>query len=73
MTLPPTTRNTRDNADVVTLPPAEGTALIFPAWLTHSVEQNMTDQDRVSIAYNFRLKIPRGTRIMGSPNLSVGR
>ena len=57
MTLPPTSRNTRDNADVVTLPPAEGKALIFPAWLTHSVEQNMTDQDRVSIAYNFRLKM----------------
>ena len=57
MALPPCSKKTRDNADVVTLPPHEGKALIFPAWLTHSVEQNMTDRDRVSIAYNFRLKI----------------
>ncbi len=58
MALPPCSKNTRDNADVVTLPPGEGKALIFPAWLTHSVEQNMTDRDRVSISYNFRLKMP---------------
>ena len=58
MTVPPCSEKTRDNSDEVTIPPVEGKALIFPAWMTHGVEQNLTERDRVSIAYNFKLKVP---------------
>lgn len=38
--------------------PIEGRALLFPAWLAHEVEPNLTDKegseaDRVSISFNF--------------------
>ena len=56
MVTPPTSETTLENTETVSLPPTEGNALLFPAWLTHSVQQNPTNRDRVSLAYNFRLK-----------------
>ena len=31
----------------------EGMMLIFPSWLLHGVEMNMSDQDRVCISFNI--------------------
>jgi hypothetical protein len=38
--------------------PAEGRLLVFPAWLPHAVQPNMTSEsgargDRISISFNF--------------------
>lgn len=41
------------------LTPSEGVLLIFPAWLEHSVEPNLSSRPRVSVAMNATL--PRGT------------
>ena len=34
----------------------DGTIIIFPAMLSHRVEQNETDEDRISISFNIKLK-----------------
>jgi hypothetical protein len=33
--------------------PSPGTMLVFPSYLKHHVEQNLSDEDRISIAINF--------------------
>jgi len=33
--------------------PLTGFAFLMPSWVLHSVEQNLTDRDRISIAFNF--------------------
>jgi len=33
--------------------PKAGAVLVFPSWLQHSVEENKSDQDRISIAFNL--------------------
>jgi len=35
--------------------PQPGKLLIFPSWLSHYVEPNLLDQDRISIAFNLKL------------------
>ena len=40
---------------VVTLKPEEGDLLVFPSYLYHSVEQNLSDEDRVVISFNIDL------------------
>ena len=37
---------------VLTTTPQAGMLLVFPAWLLHAVAANMSDADRVSIAFN---------------------
>lgn len=39
----------------VTVTPREGDILFFPGWLRHWVTPNMTDQERVSVAFNIRM------------------
>ncbi len=34
---------------------AEGTVLLFPAWLPHSVDANRGDRDRISVSFNVML------------------
>jgi len=36
--------------------PTPGGMLIFPSWLYHGVEPNLSDTPRVSLSFNFRLK-----------------
>lgn len=36
--------------------PAPGGMLIFPSWLYHGVEPNMSEAPRVSLSFNFRLQ-----------------
>ena len=35
------------------LPSKEGMLYIFPSWLKHSVDPNMSDKERISISFNF--------------------
>lgn len=40
-------------------PPVAGRLMLFPAWQAHGVRENMTNEDRISISFNF---IPQRTR-----------
>ena len=33
--------------------PEDGLLLLFPSWLSHEVQQNTTDDERISIAFNL--------------------
>jgi|TARA_R100001443_G_scaffold105824_1_gene114982 uncharacterized protein (TIGR02466 family) len=37
----------------VHLQPQENRAIIFPAWLWHSVEPNQSNENRISVSFNF--------------------
>ena len=50
---PPVTELMAYNTDQVVLPVSEGTLLVFPAWLPHSVSANTSEQPRVSISFNI--------------------
>ncbi|MCP3719945.1 2OG-Fe(II) oxygenase family protein [Paraburkholderia sp. CNPSo 3281] len=50
---PPVTELTAYNTDQVVLPVSEGTLLLFPAWLPHSVSVNTSAQARVSVSFNI--------------------
>jgi len=41
------------NADRITYEPREGMLLVFRSYLRHMVTKNMSDESRVSIAFNF--------------------
>jgi len=36
--------------------PEEGKLLLFPGWLFHSVDPNLNDEDRISIAFNIQVR-----------------
>ena len=36
--------------------PIEGKILVFPSHLAHHVEENKSEEDRISVAFNIRLK-----------------
>jgi uncharacterized protein (TIGR02466 family) len=40
-------------ADAVAHAAQEGVLLIFPSWLKHGVEPNLSDTDRISISFNY--------------------
>jgi uncharacterized protein (TIGR02466 family) len=40
-------------ADAVAHGAEAGLLLIFPSWLPHGVEPNMSDEDRISISFNY--------------------
>jgi hypothetical protein len=42
------------NAPSLKLHPKTNMLVIFPSYLKHRVEQNITDEDRISMAFNFR-------------------
>jgi len=37
------------------VPVKTGTMILFPSWLTHEVPQNLNDEDRISVAWNYKL------------------
>ena len=49
---PPVTALTAYNTDQVVVQVSDGTLLVFPAWLPHSVPVNMSDRPRVSVSFN---------------------
>ncbi|MEH2060702.1 MAG: TIGR02466 family protein [Nostoc sp.] len=54
--LPPYLEFTPWTMPSVTYKPVEGTMIIFPSWLTHGVEPNLRDEERVSISFNIGVK-----------------
>lgn len=44
---------TMSNAITVTKPPKESTFYLFPSWIKHHVERNESQNERISIAFNF--------------------
>lgn len=53
---PPVVELTAENADLVVVTVADGTLLLFPSWLPHSVETNRSCADRISISFNLMFR-----------------
>jgi uncharacterized protein (TIGR02466 family) len=49
---PPVTELTAYNTDQIVVQVQEGTLLVFPAWLMHSVDPNRSDRLRISASFN---------------------
>ncbi len=49
---PPVTELTAYNTDLVVVKVAVGTLLLFPAWLSHSVDENRSSGRRISVSFN---------------------
>lgn len=50
---PPVTELTRENTDQVVVNVSDGTLLIFPSYLEHSVDASRSDKERVSVSFNI--------------------
>ena len=50
---PPVTALTAENTDQVVVRVKNGTLLLFPAYLEHSVDSNTSGEERVSISFNL--------------------
>lgn len=50
---PPVIELTRENTDQVVVRVQEGTLLLFPAYLEHSVDPNSSGMERVSVSFNI--------------------
>lgn len=44
-------------SEEVRLPPEEGRMYVFPGWMEHGVDENLSDQDRIGISFNV-LAVP---------------
>lgn len=62
---PPVTELTAYNTDQAVVQVANGTLLLFPAWLVHSVDPNRSEDERVSVSFN--LMFTDYTQRMASP------
>ena len=40
-----------------TISPKENMLVVFPAWVIHAVETNLSDSERISLSFNFSLKL----------------
>jgi uncharacterized protein (TIGR02466 family) len=52
---PPVTELTAENSDQVVVKVSDGTLLLFPSWLPHSVDASASDEIRISISFNVML------------------
>ncbi|WP_116812212.1 2OG-Fe(II) oxygenase family protein [Steroidobacter cummioxidans] len=50
---PPVVELTAENTDQVVVQVKNGTLLLFPAWLRHSVGANTSEAERISISFNI--------------------
>jgi uncharacterized protein (TIGR02466 family) len=50
---PPVTELTAENTDQVVVTVTNGTLLVFPAWLPHSVDVNRSERARISMSFNI--------------------
>ena len=62
---PPVRELTAENADLVVVNVQDGTLLLFPAWLEHSVDPNRSQRPRISLSFN--LMFPSYAETMGRP------
>ena len=51
--------NTSFFLNSIPLDPYEGSILIFPSWLFHSVDPNRSNYDRISISFNIDIVTPK--------------
>lgn len=49
---PPVVQLTAENTDQVVVRVKDGTLLLFPSWLRHSVDANTSEAERISISFN---------------------
>ena len=50
---PPVVELTAENTDQVVVKVKNGTLLVFPTYLQHSVDANMSKEERISISFNI--------------------
>jgi len=50
---PPVVELTAENTDQVVVRLTNGTLLVFPSYLEHSVDANMSEEERISISFNI--------------------
>ena len=50
---PPVVELTAENTDQVVVRVKNGTLLVFPSYLQHSVDANMSEEERISISFNI--------------------
>ncbi len=50
---PPVVELTSQNTDQVVVTVRNGTLLMFPAWLEHSVDANISKEERISVSFNI--------------------
>lgn len=50
---PPVVELTAENTDQVVVKVTNGTLLMFPSYLEHSVDGNMSEEERISISFNI--------------------
>ena len=50
---PAVTELSAENTRSAVIAVEEGTLVMFPAWLQHSVQPNMSDRERISVAFNI--------------------
>ena len=41
------------NSELINYSPEEGALFLFPSWIEHQVSANLSNEDRVSLAFNF--------------------
>ena len=46
--------------EVISIDPVEGSIILFPSYISHSVETNDHDEERISIGFNV-IALPKGT------------
>lgn len=68
---PPASELTAENADQVVVKVKDGTLLMFPAWLRHSVDPNRSARTRISLGFN--VMFAAYTEVMGGPSWTPGR
>ena len=55
--MPPAADGMRpENAFHAKLAPEAGKVFLFPSWLEHSVAQNLSDRERISMSFNFEMQ-----------------
>ena len=59
LTMNPEIKNKFAAWELIKYPPKEGDICIFPAFFEHWVEENQSDEDRISVSFNVELIPPR--------------
>ena len=55
MQSPAKKKDTTLSAEAANFIPGEGDLLIFPSYLHHSVEENMSEEERIVISFNIQV------------------
>ena len=59
MNVYPVRQRTRMNNQALQYNAVEGLLIVFPSWLQHAVQPNMSEETRVSIAFNMGFQVKR--------------